>query len=126
MADEGGIRKTNIVLLIFGLTVLGCTGNHHKHPCYKNNTYPTKQIDTAWITFNLKGLLHQNESLKIYSVSGECYMTGYSEQDLGIPTNAADVDNHRPVKERLKSLDTFRGRFTTQLWPMTLKVCWEH
>ncbi|XP_052783021.1 heparan-alpha-glucosaminide N-acetyltransferase-like [Mya arenaria] len=237
MADEGGIRKTNIVLLIFGLTVLGCTGNHHKHPCYKNNTYPTKQIDTAWITFNLKGLLHQNESLKIYSVSGECYMcamhevcecreedktvsllvdtrwrtrinitssnadstcseaalsdhfkeggrylvmvsfdgstskvkcakpmllnsprdcnipiyvamgvfvfltiiwylfkwmlrerifqrirlfccpstvtfddhTGYSEQDLGIPTNAADVDNHRPVKERLKSLDTFRG-----------------
>lgn len=33
----------------------------------------------------------------------------YAEQDLGVPTNTAEEDARRPRKERLKSLDTFRG-----------------
>ncbi|XP_060579968.1 heparan-alpha-glucosaminide N-acetyltransferase-like isoform X2 [Ruditapes philippinarum] len=33
----------------------------------------------------------------------------YAEQDLGVPTNTSEEDALRPRKERLKSLDTFRG-----------------
>ncbi|KAL4241097.1 hypothetical protein ACF0H5_001875 [Mactra antiquata] len=34
----------------------------------------------------------------------------YSQQDLGLPTNLTEEDvNRRPAKERLKSLDAFRG-----------------
>ncbi|XP_045214219.2 heparan-alpha-glucosaminide N-acetyltransferase-like isoform X7 [Mercenaria mercenaria] len=33
----------------------------------------------------------------------------YAEQDLGVPTNTSEEDAVRPRKERLKSLDTFRG-----------------